>query len=111
MNEEEKLLEEEQAPFDPFKNDPLINRARLGIEAEAFMKSSLGRYLVSTAEEQIRVLTEDLIQADSDDAKVNRDIRNDIHVCKMFLTWIEEAIDSGRLAEAQIRENEGHDDI
>ena len=35
-------------------NDITLERAKLGVEAEAFLRSSLGRYMVDMAEMQIQ---------------------------------------------------------
>jgi hypothetical protein len=82
----------------------LLGEAQLGIEAEAFMRSQIGRYLVQRAQNEIEEETALLIDADPDDIKTGRDIRNRIERCRMFLTWMTEAVNVGRKAHEELRE-------
>lgn len=82
----------------------LLGVARTGIDAEAFSKSDIGKFLIAKAQAEIEAATEDLIDADPSDWKANQDIRNKIHVARMFLVWLDEAIQVGRHAHDQLRE-------
>lgn len=91
---------------DEYDNDRNVRIARLGIEAEAFMSSPLGLFLQGKAASEVEALTAELIDADPEDAKVNRDIRNKIHVCRMFSEWLGDGINAGLAALHQLREAE-----
>lgn len=82
----------------------LINVARTGIDAEAFANSDVGRFLIAKAQAEIDAAVGELIDAEPHDWKANNEIRNRIHVARMFLTWLNEAIQVGRHAHAQLQE-------
>lgn len=82
----------------------LINVARIGIDAEAFSKSDVGRFMIGKAQAEIDAAVNDLIEADPGDWKANNDIRNRIHVARMFLTWLDEAVMVGHHAHEQLQE-------
>lgn len=82
----------------------LLSVARTGIDAEAFARSDIGKFLIGKAEREVAILKEELVDADPSDWKMNNDIRNKIHVARMFLTWLDEAMQVGRNAHEQLRE-------
>ena len=96
------------------EDDFLLESAKLGIEAEAFVRSSLGQYMLERADMEIEYATVELIAADPEDGKVNRDIRSKIAVASSIKEWIVEAIESGQVAIIQINDNDAespsHDD-
>jgi hypothetical protein len=79
-----------------------IIRARLGIEAESFGKSHVGRYIYDCIDRDIEKFTRELIACDPGNVDENRRIRNDIHVRELFVIWIKEAISSGFNAEKEL---------
>lgn len=85
-------------------NDELIELARLGIDAETFMRSDLGKFISKKAEDERLSLIGELVLADPDDIKLNRDLRNKLHVVGMFLTWMGDAVNIGRAAHDQLEE-------
>lgn len=86
--------------------DQFLNIARLGIDAEAFMSTPIGRFINGKAQAELDQAMNELVDADPDDAKANRDIRNRIHVVSMFLNWIGEAIAAGNEAHRNLKEAE-----
>ena len=82
----------------------LLSIARIGIDAEAFSKSDIGKFLIGKAQAEIEDATNELIGAEPDDIRANRNIRNRIHVSRMFLVWLDEAINVGRHAHAELQE-------
>lgn len=94
---------------DPSRVDLTLETAKLGIEAEAFLRSSLGRYMVDRADMEIERAMVELVEADPEDARLNREIRNRIHVAKQIKQWIGEAINSGRVAHENLIEREALD--
>jgi len=84
----------------------LIEVAKLGIDAEAFYATPIGKHLRQKAIDEIEAATERLIQCPADDERGNRAIRNEIHVARMFLLWMAEAIQVGASAYEQVREQD-----
>ena len=87
-------------------DNDLIELARTGIDAEVFTRSEFGKYLIGKAYSEISAATDELVACDPEDAKANREIRNQIHVAKMFLTWLDEAVHVGRKAHDELHELE-----
>jgi hypothetical protein len=87
------------------END-LVELARMGIEAEDFCRTSLGKFILGKADGEIQEATADLVSADPEDIKLNRELRNKIHVARMFKVWLGEAISVGRVAHDQLDEQE-----
>jgi hypothetical protein len=79
-----------------------MQKAQLGIEAEAFLQGNLGRYLLERAEVEIDLRTAELVKADPEDSKVNRELRMHIQKAQLFKTWLKELVSAGRLAEDRI---------
>lgn len=86
-----------------------MEAARLGIEAEAFLSSNLGRYLMERADLEIDKLTQELINLDPTNIADNTRVRNGIRVCYDFKDWLAEAVNSGRVAHRNILESEAID--
>lgn len=84
--------------------DHFVSIARMGIDAETFMRSPVGRFVEGRARAEEAAALEALVDADPDDAKLNRELRNQIHVARMFLVWIGDAINAGHAAHAQLQE-------
>ncbi len=89
------------------QDDELLSMARMGIDAESFMRTPLGQFLIKKASNEIAAATEELIEADPSDIKVNTEIRNRIHVARMFIVWLGDSIAAGRSAHEQLKELEG----
>ena len=84
-------------------DDEFLNLARMGIEAEAFTNSALGKHLLRKAAIEIAEATQELIAADAHDVQANTDIRNQIHVANMFIIWINQAVNTGLQAHDQLK--------
>jgi uncharacterized FAD-dependent dehydrogenase len=74
----------------------------LGMDAEAFMRSNVGRYLAQRAAEEIEVARTSLETVDPEDAKAVRDLQFVIAVARATTSWMKEAIDDGRNAAEQL---------
>lgn len=83
-----------------------LKEAQLGIEAEQFKSTDLGRYLLARAQDDIVVAFKEWQDADPEDAKAIRAIQNKAQVAESFLNWIDEAIFNGKYAEDEIRSND-----
>jgi len=87
--------------------DQFVTIARLGIDAETFIRTPLGRFLEGKARAEEADALIALVDADPEDVKANRELRNQIHVARMFLSWINDAIEAGQQAHRQLQEMEG----
>lgn len=85
-------------------DNELLSVARLGIDAESFVNTPLGKFMMGKARDEEASAMAALVDADPDDVKANRDIRNQIHVARMFATWIGDAITIGHQAHQQLQE-------
>jgi len=83
-------------------DDDTLRQAKLGIEAEHFLHSALGRHLVDKAQDEINEFVDLLVEADPEDVKKNRELRNEIKVRELVGKWINDAIDSGKVAESYL---------
>jgi len=81
--------------------------AVLGEDAQVFWKSDLGQWVIARSLKESEDATNKLRQADPEDAKVIRDLQNDIKNAEQALIWIDEAIRNGKQA---IQELEGVED-
>jgi len=78
------------------ENTTLLERTiALGFEAEAFLKSDIGRYLVARADEEIECAVEELKGVDPEDAKAIRALQGKINVAESIQYWLAEAIQDG----------------
>ena len=74
----------------------------LGQQVETFLQSSLGRYLIGRAEDDIEQAVEQLKRANPDRAELIRTIQNQIHVAENIQYWLAEAVTSGYNAQREI---------
>lgn len=85
----------------------LMEEVRLGIEAEAFLNSPVGRYMEHRADQEIAAALEELKKVDPADCKRIMALQNDIYRAESFKAWLAEAIQNGWQAETQLRATEG----
>ena len=88
------------------QDDIQLNIAKLGLEAETFTSSNLGRYLIDKADNLISDNTDKLIECESSDIQGNVKYRNQIHVGALFKQFLHEAILDGQNAHEQINQQE-----
>lgn len=79
----------------------LLAEIDLGLAAEQFLRSAVGKYLTGRAIAQSDEAIDKLKVADPDDAKLIRTIQNDIWRADTFAQWITDAIRGGNNAEEQ----------
>ena len=87
--------------------DIQLEKARLGIEAEAFVHSNLGRYLLARGSMDQERLTQELLECigvDAENLKEIRRIHNEIKVRELFNDYLAEVIFEGKVASHQINE-------
>lgn len=85
---------------------PLLKAVDLGFQAEAFLQSDLGCYLVQRAEAQTEEAVEALKVADPEDAKAIRALQNTIAVAESVQYWLGDVIQQGVNAQQQLHEGE-----
>lgn len=83
-----------------------LELAKLGVEAEAFERSALGRYIYDRVEAEVEDLTMQLVAADPFDKDLNLQLRSEIKSRAMVPAWIKEAINSGNMAARRIEDEE-----
>lgn len=86
--------------------DHFLNAAKLGVDAVAFYGTPIGKHLQAKAQSELDKAMNELVEADPDDVKANRDIRNRIHVVAMFLKWMDEAIAAGSEAYFALKDDD-----
>lgn len=84
----------------------LIKEAQLGIEAETFLSSDLGRYIIARAEADRMDALEQLATVNPNDILAITKLQNKIAVVDSIQGWIAEAIQNGYYAEIEIKESE-----
>jgi len=73
-----------------------------GLEVEGFLNGTLGRYLISRAEENVEEAVEGLKRADPEDSRAIRALQHQIHVAENVQYWLAEAIQAGLNAQAEL---------
>lgn len=86
-----------------------LESANLGIQAKAFMKSNIGKYLESKINDQVFSGLNNLKLADPFDSKEIQKIQNDIKVAEMIKFFLLQAIQEGY--NAQQRLDEGNESV
>lgn len=79
-----------------------LQNVALGIEAEHFLTSALGRHLVARSEEERAEVLELLKDADPEDAKKIRALQNRVAVLDTWQQWIADAIMTGKATEEML---------
>ena len=103
MSEYQSRLESEEAA------DPLFEKARLGVEAETFLGSNVGQYLIKRAEEEIEAAYKRLAECDPFDQALVAHLQNKVRVARAVPQWLAECINEGNLSEDMMREREVYD--
>ena len=87
----------------------LLTVVQLGVEAEQFKVSQLGRYLSQCADEEIENARDQLCEDDPVNTDLITKLQNKVFRASQVLCWIDEAVESGQHAASllQQREEEG----
>ena len=75
--------------------ETLIAEAHLGQAAEDWLHSDIGRYVLGTANQEIKLAVEQLKTVDPDKEKAVRELQFSIAKCELAIKWILEVIDRG----------------
>lgn len=89
--------------------DELVKGVAFGIETEAFLQSTLGRYLIKQAEDERDAALMDFRTADTSDAKLMAKIQNRVWRAEQFQTWLAEIVQAGWNSEALLKQQETTD--
>ena len=89
--------------------DELVKEVSFGIETEAFLQSTLGRYLIKQAEDERDAALMDFRKADATDANLIAHIQNRVWRAEQFQTWLAEIVQAGWNAEALLKQQETTD--
>lgn len=80
----------------------LLQAVSIGADAEAFIKSSLGRAIKQRALDEIDQAVEELKTVDPTDAKKITELQNQIWRASAFIVWLAEIIQEGQNAEKDL---------
>jgi hypothetical protein len=86
--------------------DSLLERAKMGIEAERFLASGVGRYLVERANNDANLAVEALKTVNPDDPCRVRELQSDLNVPDKIVHWLAEMVSEGNACEFQLKEME-----
>jgi len=76
---------------------------QMGVEAEQFARSSLGRYVIGRAKLEERQAIEKLATLDPSNVNAIRQTQSDLLRARSFPQWILELVQDGEEAERQLR--------
>lgn len=87
----------------------LMKRVAMSVEAEQFLGSNLGRYIVERAESERDAAVAGLKEADPENAKLIRELQNRVWRAEEVQFWLADLINDGRNAMHEIQEREAQD--
>ena len=88
--------------------DSLLEKARLGIEADTFLSSNLGRKLIEKSREETEKACVRLLEVDPTDARAIARCQMDALVSQKAIEWLAIMVQEGNIAEMQIREEDAY---
>ena len=84
--------------------DLLMAEAILGRDAEEFLNTELGQYLMGRCEQEIQEAQELLSEVSPWRKRRIRDLQNQVWRARSLKTWLAELIANGKAAEAALEE-------
>lgn len=90
-------------------NKHLWDQVGLGIEAEAFLKSPVGKYVKSRAMEEIDEAFDEFKDVDPNDPEAVRKIQFKALVAGKAVTWLVDLVDAGEQAGRVLKDMENSD--
>jgi hypothetical protein len=88
-----------------------IAEVRLGMQAEDFVRSPIGRYLLGRAQIEVDDATTKLKRVSPADTEAVRALQNRVLLMESFGGWIQDAIANGNNAEAQLQHQDAIGEI
>lgn len=84
----------------------LLGKVSAGIEAERFLESGLGKYIVARAEQERDAAIEKFKTVPPTESVTIRELQNTIWRAESIQSWIAEVIQEGFNAEYELKERE-----
>ncbi|MDY6893893.1 MAG: hypothetical protein SVO01_00520 [Thermotogota bacterium] len=88
----------------------LIDEVRLGNEAERFLQSPLGIYVIEKAEQERQEALEDLLETPSSDEENIRNCQVRARIAEAIPLWLQEVINKKDMNIITIEEIEGYEE-
>jgi hypothetical protein len=85
------------------QND-LLKQAQLGIEAEAFLSTDLGRYLLDKADQELEDAQNKFLELLPNDSAGLLQLQSQAKRAINFKSWLSEAISTGIYAEQELKD-------
>ena len=82
----------------------LLKDAQLGIEAEAFLSTDLGRFLVDKADQELEDGLQGFLNLSTDDKDGLLQLQSQCKRAINFKSWLAEAINTGIYAERELND-------
>jgi len=82
----------------------LMAEFRLGLEARDFLKTDMGRYLIECALQARDECTRDFAEADIHNTATMAELQRKAYAPKLFLKWLNEALNNGKAAEYRLKQ-------
>lgn len=98
------MREAEHGPIDPELRE-LYAAVDVQFAAQAFLKTTLGQYLMRRADEERIDALADLVDVDAADTNKIRELQSTVKRADSIQGWLVEAIENGKNAEAQLNPN------
>lgn len=96
-----------QAEQDRREQAALLGKVRLQFDAEDFLRSDVGRFLMARSEETQQAALMALADCDPTDVETIRKSQFDYRVASSWMDWIAEAIVEGQAAQQQLVNSAG----
>lgn len=84
------------------QDETLFTAARLGVMAETFLRSDLGRTIADKADREIQDCMEALLDVAPDDVATIRSLQFKAAVARSAVAYLVEIVQEGRAAEAEL---------
>ena len=91
------------------ERDELVKDVQVGIEAEAFLNTAVGKYLVTVAEQERDAALEKLKIVDPLDSGTIRRLQGEVWRAESVQTWLAELIQAGWNAETLLQQQNATD--
>jgi len=84
----------------------LFDTAKLGIDAERFISSDVGKYIIAKAEHDANEAINKMKTVNTADSDAVSKIQSDLLIPDKIINWLSEVINEGQACEYQLREIE-----
>jgi uncharacterized protein YhdP len=100
------MIEIDFSQFPPEVRE-LLHTVQFSLDVKAFVEGAVGQYLIGRAEQEKQAALELLGEADASDANYVRELQLVVRRAASFRDWLDEAIQAGKAAEAELQSQEG----